>query len=220
MNMKAFFETINRDEEVVLFHGTTVDGMIGIKQRGFDPENSCWTCSDDALTYFWEYKKTCWAEDFEPDDVSSYERLIFKANQQGQIQNAFLPLPSNITSVIEIRMPKALAEKYIEPDSSCEHMEDSGAIQIYNEDLNKLLKAQSQLPNPTIKIYLHDIEFCVKASLLYLTGVYKNQYAIQGVEELQGYEREALEYLSESFNEDFYEEFIDYPTILDSRRIF
>lgn len=220
MSMNAFFRTINLDEEVVLFHGTTVDGMIGIKQRGFDPENSCWTCSDDSYTYFYDYERTCEAEDIELNDVNSYERVLFLANQQGQLQNAFQPLPSNITSVIEIRIPKALAEEYIEPDDSCENMDNRGAVQIRNDDLNKLLKIQSQLSKPTIKIFLHDIEFCVKASLLYLTGVYNNQYAIQGVEELEQYEREVLECLSKDFNEEFYEQFVDCPTILDSRSIF
>lgn len=218
-NLNTFFKTINLDEEIILFHGTTVEGVIGIKERGFDPENSCWTCSDDAFTYFYNYKKTCDADDLELDDVYSYNRIIALANQQGQIQNAFQPLPSNITSVIEIRIPKVLAEGYIEPDDSCKNMDVRGVVKIRNANLNKLLKVQSQLSNPDVKIYLHDLEFCVKASLLYLTGIYKNQYAIQGVEELQQYEREALEYLSKEFNEDFYEQFVDCPCVLDSRRI-
>lgn len=206
------FKTLNTDTHVILFHGTTLDAWNQIKRLGFASENgtTCWNCSDDRFTYFYEYEKFCDCEGFELDDENSYETIIRRANEQAQIQNAFLDMPDSYTRVIEIRIPKIFVEDFIETDDSCENMQHCGAVQIMSEDLNKLLQY------PDVEVYAYDFEFCVKCSLLYISGISENRYAIKGLEQLPSYERSVLQALRSTFNETFYDECISWPDIVQT----
>ena len=92
-------------------------------------------------------------------------------------------------------------------ERSCENME--GAIQISANKLNKMIK------NKEVKIHVYTFRFCVKMSLLYLSGIVGNPYFEETLEKLPSIEIKALQILSKVDTSDFFEDFVLSPELVE-----
>ncbi len=207
--MKKYFG----DNEVILVHGTPDPYEIlswGFQYTG----KTCWICSDDTKMYAYEWNAFVKCEGLEEsDDDYNLDFILRRANNSGQIQNAFKRKPNDYTWVMEFHFPEEFKE-YIDPDESCPNMKDYGAVEIDVDIINKWIEENK------CKIIFHKFFFAVKCSLLYLSGVCNNKYASYGVDCLKSYERNALEAISRGeFNDDFYEDFISWPDEIESFEI-
>lgn len=208
------FNLINTEKEVILFHGTTKSAFVQISNYGFNSNSDIWNCSNPHMTYFYEFEKFCESECLEVTDEYAYNLALSRANEQGQIQNAFKEIPDPETVVLEIHIPKEWADEYLEPDMSARNMDSCGAVQMLTKDLNSLISRRD------VTIYVHRYDFAVKCSLLYLTGLFDNEYAQPGFERLTRAEYTALQTLAKSgfFNDDFYDICVSNPNKIESFR--
>lgn len=205
--MKNFYG----ENEIILFHGSAYGDEI--LEKGFDNVPGCWDCSEFNQAYFYEYKRWCRCEGYDEDDEYSLPTIINRANEQGQLQNAFSVSPRPVTFVLEIHLPEEFDE-YIEEDTSCENMSHYGAVQVSIPVINKWMKKGK------CKIIFHEFTFAVKCSLMYITGMYNNPNAEGAIDSLPSFEREALKSLAKGeFNEDFYDTCISYLEPTSSKEI-
>ena len=195
------------------FHGTTQDGKDAILNGSYGPEKNNWICSDSDFMYAWDRdlltEAECWDEDY-PDFID--QDCIGKANENAQIANALLENPYDRTYVLEFcvsddKYQNLFDEGYISEDSSCENMK--GAIQINADKLNEMIK------NKEVKIHVYAFRFCVKMSLLYLSGIVDNPYFEESLEKLPSTEIKALQILSKVDTSDFFDDFVLSPELVE-----
>lgn len=196
--------------EVVLFHGTI--NPTSILTEGFTRGNdTIWNCSDWDYVYFYELEKFMEAECID-DEKDGYLRILGRTNEQSQVQNAFLEAPYNKTYVLEFHFPSEFRQ-FIEEDESCEGMGSYGAVQVDIDVLNDWLKTKP------CEVYLHTYRFVVKNSLMYISGLIDNEFALPGLERLPEYELQIMKALSKEFNEAFWEDFILCPEETHFRQV-
>lgn len=141
-------------------HGTTLENAYNIAKIGFGNNlnfTQIWNCSDKDMTYFRE---------FNGNDDTDY--IIDMCIENGQIAAAIQGSTSKKIAVIIIEIPEYFADEIIEPDDSCENMQD--CIQILNTDLNEYIISHD------IKMHIDFYEDSYLPLLrpLYLTGLLKN----------------------------------------------
>lgn len=158
-----------------LFHGTTFEAVQDIIENGFDcVGNSVWSCSDNDCVYFYQLDKFVESECIEDESLEEQiYRCELRANEQGQIANAVLSDPYDLTCVIHLEIDTEnfpTWEDNIMEDDSCPYAGESGAVCIESRILNELISERK------VRMKVIKYEFIVKMSLAYITGLKDNPY--------------------------------------------
>ena len=152
-----------------LYHGTTHLGGENIPREGFQfmwPSN--WNCSDEEQAYFYELKRFIECECLEDDSFTEQQyRILQRANESAQIQEAMLDQPMYYTYVLELIVPPEFAP-FIQEDDSCENMDE--AVQIGHDLINTLLKENFE----GYALHVYRFDFCPKCAMLYISGLVDN----------------------------------------------
>lgn len=168
-----------------LFHGTSFEAAQDILKNGFKDADTVWNCSDDNSTYFWSLQRVIELDEISADDDLEYQKhsVITRAFESATIP-ASLYSTANKIIVLEIEFPDDFE---IEPDTSCDNMETSGAVEINNSDVNQYGKI----------VAIHTADFSPRLSLYYLSGLVKNHY-IDLTDYLSQYEIAVCESLNQA----------------------
>lgn len=182
-----------------LYHGTTEEGMNEIIHGNYDPERIIWSCSSPGYMYCYEENALCESECMDEDEPDSVRKgfCTQRANESAQVANAILPKPHDKTYVIQFILDddvydELIEEGYLEPDCSCENMEDYGSMAFDSCTLNQLIKDHK------IKMRVFVFSFCVKMSLMYLAGIASNSYFEETLEKLPSVEYDALQIMQKT----------------------
>lgn len=176
-----------------LFHGTSYNRYLSIKENGFSScKSTIWNCADEEMTYFYEMEKLCESECMEDEEEATKIQFCSeRANESAQITSAIEKVPGNFTVVFELMVEDSVIEEYMEPDDSCENMSDVGAVTVPSNVLNELIDMG------VIKVKVHFFPFNSKFSLFYLVGLIENEYFQDTLLECLSYaERSVLKQLN------------------------
>lgn len=110
-----------------LFHGTTLENWLKIKEEGFAPEQQTWNVPCFNETYFYDMDKTSYPED---EDYSK-EECIRQAFDNAQISASVQNFMGNTLVVLELEVD----EELVEDDQSCENMDNVASV-VNNDDLD------------------------------------------------------------------------------------
>ncbi len=142
-------------------HGTSYESIENIRLYGFkiNPFDRTWNVSDDRMLYLRELTTEDPYED--PEEALRY------CIENGQITAAFQGSLSTTIGIIRLDIDdtKICIDDYIEPDDSCEGMDDCFQIQI--EDLVNLIGAGVI----TVHLQYHENSFIPYLRPFYLKGL-------------------------------------------------
>lgn len=208
-NIASIEYAVNNPNNIRLYHGGTHLLRENLFKNGFEYiGRSVWNCSEEDKVYFYEFNRFAKSESIEDDDFDCVQdRVMQRANENGQIQEALLDNPGKYTYVFEFVLPKE-AERFIEIDDSCENMELYGAVQMDMDIINMFI----ELGKCTVNVYKYD--FFPKMSYFYIAGLVDNEYATDFLYDLSSAERRAIEAINNSDTCSIYEEVVleVYPT--------
>lgn len=174
--------------EIHLFHGTSFENYLSIKENGFSNcKRVIWNCSDEEKTYFYEMERLCKTEGIDCDEQGKIEFCLERANENAQITASIEKNPYNKTVVFEFITEAEYLEDYMEGDDSCENM-DEKAVCIDSLVLNDLLRKRKAI------LITHFFRFLPKLSLFYLACVFSNPYFQDSINQLQ---YEEIEFIKE-----------------------
>lgn len=111
----------------VLYHGTTYENYLNIKENGFGSLEKTWNCSSPETMYFYDTDKT------EEDDEEYKESYcVSRAFESAQITAAVHGVNSSKLVVLRLEIDS----DHVRDDYSCENMSDV-ATEAEIEDLNE-----------------------------------------------------------------------------------
>lgn len=197
--------------EIHLFHGTSFENYLSIKEGGFSNcKRVVWDCSDEEKTYFYEMEGLCKTEGVDCDEQDKIEFCLERANENAQITASIEKYPHNKTVVFEFITEAEYLEDYMERDDSCENM-DEMAVCVDSLILNNLLREKKAI------LIAHFFRFIPKLSLLYLANVFSNPYFQDSISQLC---YEEIEFIKELIRGRVYVgEIFDYQEKLGTEKI-
>ena len=179
----------------ILYHGTTAENWENIKEHGFSSPVITWECSDDEMTYFYDFLKHQEAMGNEEEELDS-RQTISTCFEQASITASVNKYLRTDLVVIEVEMD----DEFIEGDDSCYNKESNGAVQVENRDLNMYGKITNVFTTDDYQPYM---------SGLYIMGFVNNNNGIDlNLDKWSGREIDFLEKMAES--EFYMEELFDF----------